>query len=80
MKKDRNGDTHNSGIDNPDFALDNPFAISVSDGHEEEWSYFPNKEDGEVYFKTCVSNDEDVHFYEYNKEYGYEVIDSHCPE
>ena len=75
--KDRNGNVHNSGIDNPNFALDYPFAITTSDGHDEDWSYYKNKEDAEENFNKLKEIEDDIHLYEYNMALGYEVIDSH---
>lgn len=79
-KTDRNGDIHNSGIDNPDFALDNPFAISTSDGHDEDWEFFPLEEKATERFEFLKKFENDMHLYKYNKEYGYEVIDSFSDE
>lgn len=74
--KDRNGNEHKSGIDNPDFALDNPWAISTSDGHEEDWTYYGSKEIAESTFEKLKEVENDIHLYKYNMDLGYEVIDS----
>jgi len=80
MKKDRNGNVHKSGIDNPNFALDFPFALSFSDGHEEDWEYFKTHIEAKQRFEECKLPQNDIHFYEYNMDFGYEVIDSYCGE
>ena len=53
------------------------YAISVSDGHDEDWEYFDLKTETYKRFNTLKTYEEDIHVYTYNKKYGYEVIDSY---
>jgi hypothetical protein len=51
------------------------YAVSTSDGHDEDWTYADTREEADRIFeesKECG----DVHLYEYKEKYGYEVIDS----
>jgi hypothetical protein len=52
-----------------------PFAISTSDGHSEDWTFCKTKEEADKLFEESKVTG-DVHYYEYNKDFGYEVIDS----
>ena len=74
--KDRNGVEHKSGVDNPNFALDNPFAISTSDGHDEDWTYYSEECVAKDAFEKMKANENDIHLYKYHMDFGYEVIDS----
>ena len=52
------------------------YAISTSDGHDEDWTFYWSKEDCDKDFKILMEYEDDIHVYEYSKQYGYEVIDS----
>jgi hypothetical protein len=51
------------------------YAITISNGYDQDWEYFDTKEDADIAFEESKRSG-DVHYYEYNKELGYEVIDS----
>ena len=53
-----------------------PYGISTSDGHDEEWEYFPTESEALKRFEALKHHENDIHLYEYNAELGYEVIDS----
>jgi hypothetical protein len=53
-----------------------PYAISTSDGHDEDWEYFPNEQKATSRFEDLKHNETDIHLYEYKSGLGYEVIDS----
>ena len=53
-----------------------PYAISTSDGHDEEWTYYDSEWDAKERFEYMKSWESDIHLYKYSVEYGYEVIDS----
>jgi hypothetical protein len=53
-----------------------PYGISTSDGHGEEWEYFPTEAEAKKRFEALKHHESDIHLYEYNKDLGYEVIDS----
>lgn len=54
-----------------------PYALSTSDGHDEEWEYFDNELEAKDRFVKLQWSEDDIHLYEYNVEFGYEVIDSY---
>ncbi len=56
------------------------YAIRTSDGHDEDWSYYSSKKSVMEAFESMKELDLDIHVYEYNKELGYEVIDSYSNE
>lgn len=53
------------------------FAISTSDGHDEEWFYFETKEQYLKAFDEFKESESDIHGYELNSNDEYEVIDSY---
>ena len=53
------------------------FAISVSDGHGEEWEYFDTEEEARKMFEQLKKMEDDIHLYKYDPKFGYEVIDSY---
>ena len=51
------------------------YAISTSDGHDEDWTFCKTKDEADKLFeesKECG----DVRYFEFSSEFGYEVIDS----
>ncbi len=60
------------------------YAISTSDGHDEDWSYYDSEEDARNEFERMKEYESDIHLYEYGHiggdEYNYEVIDSFWDE
>jgi hypothetical protein len=58
------------------------YAISVSDGHDDDWYYYKNKDDYRLSFEAFVEHnkDIDIHGYVLNSNNEYEVIDSHSAE
>ena len=52
------------------------YAISTSDGHDEDWTFCKTKDEADKLFEASKECG-DVHYFEYNKEFGYEVIDSY---
>ena len=63
-------------LKDPEFGIENPYAITISDGHDTEWSYFPDEETARNVFNSLKETETDIHLYEYTEE-GYEVIDSY---
>jgi hypothetical protein len=57
-----------------------PYAISVSDGHDEFWIYYDTEEQAREGFEQLKENESDIHLYMFNHNYGYEVIDSFWDE
>lgn len=62
------------------FEIVYPFAISISDGHNEDWTFYNSKEEVEEAFEDFKKFESDIHVYEFSLEYGYEVIDSYWDE
>ena len=54
-----------------------PYAISTSDGHDEEWSYFVNKQNAYDEFEKLKSIESDIHLFELTQNNEYEVLDSY---
>ena len=52
------------------------FAISTSDGHDEDWTFYESELEAHETFIYMQGYEDDIHLYKYSKEYGYEVIDS----
>ena len=77
---DRNGKIHYSGISDPNFALDNPYAIDSSDGHSEDWSFFATEKEARKTFEEMKKVCFDMHLRKYDSDYGYDVIDSYWDE
>lgn len=62
---------------NEEVELIYPFAITTSDGHDENWEYFDDKENCLAIFERMKGFYDDIHLYEYNMEQEqFEVIDS----
>ena len=57
-----------------------PYAISTSDGHDEDWTYYKSELEAHETFIYMQGYESDIHLYEYNYELGYEVIDSWCSD
>lgn len=53
-----------------------PYAISTSDGHNEEWEYYKSEWDAKERFEYMKSWESDIHLFELNENGEYEVIDS----
>ena len=53
------------------------YAISISDGHSEDWEYYNTKKETYNQFSILKKTEEDIHVFEYNNKFGYEVIDSY---
>ena len=56
------------------------YAISTSDGHDEEWEYINNKKILYKRFKELKITESDIHLYKLNDNNEYEVIDSYWSE
>lgn len=56
------------------------YAISTSDGHNEEWEYINNKKLLYNRFKELKITESDIHLYKLNDNNEYEVIDSYWSE
>lgn len=57
-----------------------PFAISVSDGHNEDWYYFDNETDCLTEFEKLKEVEDDIHVYKLVINHGveeYEVFESY---
>ena len=53
-----------------------PFAISTSDGHNEDWTYYKDERDARKAFVAMQTDESDIHLYKLTDENEYEVIDS----
>lgn len=53
------------------------YAISISDGHYEEWFFYKTFEDYSIGFETFKKNEDDIHGYTLNSDNEYEVINSY---
>jgi hypothetical protein len=53
------------------------FAISTSDGHDEDWFYFETREQYLKAFDEFKESESDIHGYELNSNDEYQVIDSY---
>lgn len=53
------------------------YAISISDGHDEDWFFYDTKEKYENAFYVFKIGEEDMHGYVLNENNEYEVIDSY---
>lgn len=62
------------------FEIISPFAISISDGHEEDWYFYDTKEEVEESFENFKKIESDIHVYGLNSDYEYEVINSYWDE
>jgi hypothetical protein len=56
------------------------YAISLSDGHNEDWYYYPNKEQYQISFDKFKETESDIHGYMLNSNKEYEVIESYWDE
>jgi|TARA_R110000824_G_scaffold106610_2_gene251948 hypothetical protein len=52
------------------------YAISTSDGHDVEWTYYDSEVDAHETFIYMQGYETDIHLYKYSVEFGYEVIES----
>jgi hypothetical protein len=53
------------------------YAISTTDGHDIEWTFYKTREECYTSFELLKKYEDDIHVYEYKKEYGYEVVDGY---
>ena len=59
------------------------YAISISDGHNEDWEYYNTKKETYNQFSILKKTEEDIHVYELTDkfcklgDFNYEVIDSY---
>lgn len=60
--------------------FDSLYAVTISDGHEDEWHYFDTHKECKAFFKQCAEDGEDVHAYELTIEGVWQVIGSHSSE
>ena len=56
------------------------YAISTSDGHDEEWTYYKNAKEAYDTFEYMKSYETDIHLFMLNERHEYEVIDSWVEE
>jgi hypothetical protein len=54
-----------------------PYAISISDGHDEDWFYYQSEEEYKRAFELFKIDESDIHGYVLNENDEYEVIDSY---
>lgn len=55
----------------------NKYAISISDGHDEEWHFYETKEEYLAKFDAFKEVENDIHGYILNSNNEYEVINSY---
>lgn len=53
-----------------------PYAISTSDGHNEDWTYYESELEAHETFIYMQGYEDDIHLYKLNSNDEYEVIDS----
>jgi hypothetical protein len=53
------------------------YAISISDGHNEDWHYYKTESQYQYAFERFKETESDVHGYILNENREYEVIQSH---
>jgi len=53
------------------------YAISISDGHEEDWYYYNTKKEYLNEFDNFKKTESDIHGYILNSDNEYEVINSY---
>jgi hypothetical protein len=53
------------------------YAITISDGHNEDWFYYNTKEEYDNAFKVFTDSEDDMHGYILNDDNEYEVIESY---
>lgn len=53
-----------------------PFAISTSDGHDEDWTYYDSERDAYDTFIYMQGYESDIHLFKLTLNNEYEVIDS----
>ena len=54
------------------------YAISTSDGHDEDWTFYHSELEAHETFIYMQGYESDIHLYKFSSEFGYEVIDSWC--
>ena len=54
------------------------YAISTSDGHDEDWYYYETEVQYKEALDLFIKTESDVHGYILNASNEYEVIDSYC--
>lgn len=52
------------------------YAISTSDGHDEDWTYYDKEGKARLMFEKMKSYETDIHLFMFNENEEYEVIDS----
>ena len=57
-----------------------PFAISISDNHEEEWHYYDTEIEANDAFNEFKETEDDIHLLKLDDEFGYVVINSYWNE
>jgi hypothetical protein len=69
-------DINQTKFDEPTVYKD--YAISVSDGHDEDWEYYDSEKEVYERFEYMKEYEDDIHLYKLvkNEEWEYEVIDS----
>jgi DNA-directed RNA polymerase subunit RPC12/RpoP len=55
-----------------------PYAISTSDRHDEDWTFYQSELEAHETFIYMQGYESDIHLYKFSSEFGYEVIDSWC--
>jgi hypothetical protein len=53
-----------------------PYAISTSDGHDEDWTYYASELEAHETFIYMQGYESDIHLFKLNYNFEYEVIDS----
>lgn len=56
------------------------YAISISDGHDEDWFYYETYDQYVKEFNEFKKSESDIHGYKLNSNDEYEVIDSYWDE
>lgn len=52
------------------------YAVRCSNGYDEDWEYYDSEVKARDTFIYAQGYNDDIYLYQYNKELGYEVIDS----
>lgn len=53
-----------------------PYAISTSDGHDEDWTFYQSELEAHETFIYMQGYESDIHLFKLNHNFEYEVIDS----
>lgn len=57
-----------------------PYAISTSDGHDEDWTYYDGEKEAREAFIFMQEYEDDIHLCKLTSNNEYEVIDSYWVE